>query len=104
MTPLKNHELSDSVSKLRKATDDKEKGDRRREERILNCERRKDENKWKEREENRRRKERRGESERKERGERRRQEEKEKENSPKVKSVLGRSYTENTIQEINKKK
>ena len=46
--------------------------------------------------------ERRKESERRARGERRRQEE--KENSPKVKSVLGRSYTENTVQEINKKK
>ena len=33
---LEIHELSDSVSKLRKATDDKEKEDRRREERRLN--------------------------------------------------------------------
>lgn len=96
------HELSDSVSKLRKSIDDKEKEDRRREERRLNWERKQDENARKEREDNRRREERRMEAERKERGERRRQEEKEKENSPPVKSVLGRSYTENTIQDINK--
>ncbi|MEW8545678.1 MAG: hypothetical protein AB2693_19325 [Candidatus Thiodiazotropha sp.] len=101
--------VSDGMHRLQKAVEEKETQDRYREERRINWERKQEEEKRKEKEEERRREDRRREAERKERGERRRQEERKregKENSPepKVKSVLGRCYTENSIKDIHNRK
>ena len=98
--------MADAMYRLRKDTEDKEKEDSGREEMRQNWERRQEEERRKEREEERKREERKQEEERRERGEKRRQrawERREKENNPRVKSVLGRTYTQNTIKDTTKK-
>ncbi|MEW8545056.1 MAG: hypothetical protein AB2693_16145 [Candidatus Thiodiazotropha sp.] len=94
--------LTDALNRLKNTQDDNERAERRREERRQEAERRKEDEARREREEDRRRDERRRETERKEKENRRRKEE--QENHPKAKSVLARSYTENTIKDLQRKK
>ncbi|MEW8548314.1 MAG: hypothetical protein AB2693_32825 [Candidatus Thiodiazotropha sp.] len=120
--------MMDIMTRLKNTLDNNEKEERRREERRQEADRRREEERRREREEDRRREDRRRESERRDReekrrmeassgsghGEDRKKEEKrddadkrrkaEKENEPRMKSVLGRSYTENGISDYGRKR
>ena len=116
----------DSMTRLKNVLDGNEKEEKRREERRQEADRRREEER-REREEDRRREERRREAERRDREERRRNEsgcgsghkderrneekkedtdkrrKQDKENEPRVKSVLGRTYTENAINDYRRR-
>ena len=103
--------MIDSMSRLRRTVEEKERQDAIREERRLNWEKRQEEEKRKERDDMRRREEKRRETERRDKDERRRKEEKDKQKQdkentlePKVRSVLGRSYTEASIRDQPKRR
>ena len=117
----------DSITRLKNVLDGNEKEEKRREERRQDADRRREEERRREREEDRRREERRREAERRDREERRRNEsgcgsghkderrneekkedtdkrrKQDKENEPRVKSVLGRTYTENAINDYGRR-
>ena len=117
----------DSMTRLKNVLDGNEKEEKRREERRQEADRRREEERRREREEDRRREERRREAERRDREERRRNEsgcgsghkderrneekkedtdkrrKQDKENEPRVKSVLGRTYTENAINDYGRR-
>ena len=117
----------DSMTRLKNVLEGNEKEEKRREERRQEADRRREEERRREREEDRRREERRREAERRDREERRRNEsgcgsghkderrneekkedtdkrrKQDKENEPRVKSVLGRTYTENEINDYGRR-
>ena len=117
----------DSMTRLKNVLDGNEKEEKRKEERRQEADRRREEERRREREEDRRREERRREAERRDREERRRNEsgcgsghkderrneekkedtdkrrKQDKENEPRVKSVLGRTYTENAINDYGRR-
>ena len=117
----------DSMTRLKNVLEGNEKEEKRREERRQEADRRREEERKREREEDRRREERRREAERRDREERRRNEsgcgsghkderrneekkeetdkrrKQDKENEPRVKSVLGRTYTENAINDYGRR-
>ena len=97
--------MIDSMSRLRRTREEKETQDAIREERRLSWEKRQKEEKRKERDDKRRREEKRREK-RRDKDERRRKEEKDNENTlePKVRSVVGRSYTEASVRDQPKRR
>lgn len=118
--------VADVMMSLKNAVESSDKEERKRENRRLEANRRREEERRREREEDRKREDRRRELERKEKEERKSEQDRkerelrkqgedkrskadgkkecrEKENEPRVKSVLGRSYTENTISDGGRK-
>ena len=110
--------VADSLNRLRNAAEENTKEQRRREERYIEIERKREEEHVKDREAERRRVDRRRDAEKRDReeikrllmdirtDEKRNKDEKEEKENTKVsrKSVLQRVYTENTIRDLSKKK
>ena len=99
--------VTDALNRMRNVLEESLREERRREDHWDERERRREEERRKDRKAEQRREERRREAERKEREEIRRllKERKDgKENSKRMKSVLGKAYTENSVKEYNKKK
>ena len=110
--------VADSLNRLRNAVEENTKEQRRREERWIEIERKRDEEQIKDREAERRKEDRKRDAEKREREEIKRlliymksyekknKDEKEEKENRKIsrKSILQRVYTENTIRDLGKKK